>query len=167
MNTQGKKPRSRNNVLFLVIALFLIFVDQLTKFLALKFLEPSVSVEIIDDVLRFILIFNDRAAFSLGGPVTWIFTVISTLAALALLWFGPRWKTRGWRIIGAVALGGVVGNLIDRLIQPPGFPNGYVIDFIQLPFNLPIFNIADVAITTSAFLIAIRVIRGEPLGGKS
>jgi signal peptidase II len=68
-------------------------------------------------------------------------------------------------LLGGFALGGVGGNLIDRLFREPGFPNGHVVDFIQIPFNFPIFNIADMAISSAAFLIALRVVRGEKFGG--
>ena len=117
-------------------------------------------------MLHFTLAFNDRAAFSLGGSTTWFFTLTSTLATLALLYFVPRFTSKSTRILGSVALGGVVGNLIDRITKDPGFPNGHVVDFIQIPFNFPIFNIADMAITISATLIAIKFIRGETFGVK-
>ncbi|NDE68970.1 MAG: signal peptidase II, partial [Microbacteriaceae bacterium] len=104
---------------------------------------------------------------SLGGSETWVFTILSSLATLLLLWFVPRFRTTGWIVLGGFALGGVAGNLVDRLFREPGFANGHVVDFIQLPFNFPIFNIADTAITISALIIAIRVMRGEKLGGTS
>jgi signal peptidase II len=120
---------------------------------------------VIGDLLQFTLAFNDRAAFSLGGASTWVFTLISSTVALALLWFGPKFRTRSWLILGGLALGGVCGNLIDRLFRAPGFPNGHVVDFIQIPFNFPIFNIADIAICSAAFLIALRVMLGQKIGG--
>ena len=64
-----------------------------------------------------------------------------------------------------VFLGGVVGNLIDRLIREPSFGNGHVVDFIQIPLNFPIFNLADIFIVSMAILSVVRVMRGENLGG--
>ena len=154
-------------MLFLGVAVFVMFFDQLTKILAVANLQPFESVPFIFDLVRLNLVFNDSAAFSLGGSATWVFTLLSSLATLALLWFGPKFRTTGWLILIGMALGGVVGNLIDRLFRNPGFPNGHVVDFIQVPFNFPIFNIADSAITIAASIIAIRIIRGEKLGGKS
>ncbi|MFM8927133.1 MAG: signal peptidase II [Rhodoluna sp.] len=156
------KPEPR---LAFTVAFTIILLDQLTKYLALTLLTPFQPVPVLGEVLKFTLAFNDRAAFSLGGSSTWFFTLTSTLATIALLIFVPRFKTTSWIILGGVALGGVVGNLIDRLSKAPGFPNGHVVDFIQIPFNVPIFNIADMAISISAVLIAIRFIRGEKLGG--
>jgi signal peptidase II len=147
------------------VSVFVVLLDQLTKFLAVANLHPFESVPFIFDTIRFNLVFNDSAAFSIGGSATWVFTLLSSLATLALLWYGPKFRSTGWLILIGLALGGVVGNLIDRLFRYPGFPNGHVVDFIQIPFNFPIFNIADSAITISAAIIAIRVIRGEQLGG--
>ena len=147
------------------MAISVITLDQLTKALALKFLELYEPVPVIDGVLNFTLAFNDRAAFSLGGGNTWVFTLLASSACLFLLWFGPKFRTQSWLILGGFALGGVAGNLIDRLFRSPGFPNDHVIDFIQIPFNFPIFNIADMAISSAAFLIALKIVRGEKFGG--
>ena len=152
--------------MFLGVALVLVFLDQLTKFLAVKYLNPYEPVPVLGELLHFTLAFNSKAAFSIGAASTWVFTIISSLATLALLWFGPKFRTRAWLVLGGFALGGVTGNLVDRLVRSPGFPNGYVVDFIQIPFNFPVFNVADMAISISATLIAIKVIRGDRIGGK-
>lgn len=154
-------------MLFLGIGVAVVLIDQLTKALALTYLKPFESVPFIFDLVRLTLVFNDSAAFSLGGSATWVFTILSSLATLLLLWFVPRFSTTGWVVLGGFALGGVAGNLVDRLFRAPGFANGHVVDFIQIPFNFPIFNIADSAITISALIIAIRIMRGEKLGGTS
>lgn len=140
-------------------------LDQLTKDIALTALEPGKSVPFIGELLKFYLIRNDSAAFSIGNGQTWIFTVISALATLAILWFGPRAKTLSWRITAGFLLGGVVGNLIDRVFREPGFPNGHVIDFLQLPFGFPIFNLADSVIVLTMSIVMFRIIRGDKVGG--
>ena len=167
MSSQKPKTQLGKTLLFLGVATFVVLIDQITKAFALTNLHTFQTVPFISDIVQFTLVFNDSAAFSLGGSATWIFTLLSTSATLALLWFGPRFRTTGWLILVGLALGGVVGNLVDRLFRSPGFPNGHVVDFIQIPFNFPIFNIADSAITISAAIIAIRIIRGEKLGGRS
>lgn len=160
-----QKLFNKSTLTFLGVGLLVILFDQLTKAIALANLELYTPVPVIGDLLHFTLAFNDRAAFSLGGANTWVFTLISSIVVLALLWFGPRFRTRGWLILGGLALGGVSGNLIDRLFREPGFPNGHVVDFIQIPFNFPIFNIADMAICSAAFLIALRIVAGQKMGG--
>jgi signal peptidase II len=64
-----------------------------------------------------------------------------------------------------IFLGGVVGNLIDRLIREPSIGNGHVVDFIMIPFNFPVFNLADIFIVSMASLAVIRIYRGDTLGG--
>jgi signal peptidase II len=132
--------------------------------LALALLTPFESRPFIGDVLSFYLVRNDSAAFSIGNGQTWLFTILSTVAALAVIWFAPRLETRSWRVIGGIFLGGIVGNLIDRITRDPGFPNGQVIDFLQLPFNFPVFNVADMAIVFAMSATIIRILRGHRIG---
>lgn len=146
------------------IALVVIVFDQASKIAAIALLDPGTAKPFIGEVLKFNLVRNDSAAFSIGNGQTWVFTAISALAALALLWFGPKMQTSSWRLLAAVLLGGVVGNLIDRVIREPGFPNGHVVDFLQLPFGFPIFNVADMAISFTMVIVVIRIMRGHKIG---
>ncbi|MFM5904996.1 MAG: signal peptidase II [Micrococcales bacterium] len=150
---------------FFAPALAIIVLDQAAKQLALATLHPGVTVPFLGPVLGWHLVFNDSAAFSIGFGVTWIFTIISTVATLLLLWYGPRAKTTGWLILAGTLLGGVVGNLIDRLTRAPGFGVGQVVDFIKIPFGFPIFNIADSAICVVGAITVILISRGQKLGG--
>jgi signal peptidase II len=149
----------------LAIALGLVIVaaDQLIKSQLIATLTPQHSVPFLGDVVRLYLTYNDAAAFSVGFGQTWIFAVISSIASLVLLWYIPRLQTRSWSIMAGVALGGVVGNLVDRLFREPGFGNGYVVDYLQIPFNFPIFNLADIAIVTMAILTVLRILLGHKI----
>jgi signal peptidase II len=149
---------------FLITAWFVIVADQLTKFVAIQNLNPGVAKPFIGDVVKLVLVYNDSAAFSLGFGMTWIFAIVSSVATLVLLWFAPKLETLGWAIVGGLALGGVVGNLIDRLTRQPGFGQGHVVDFISIPFNFPIFNVADMAIVAVAVIVVIRIMRGTSVG---
>jgi signal peptidase II len=148
----------------LVTAWLVIAIDQLAKFLAIEHLKPGQVFPVLGDLLKLVLVYNDSAAFSLGFGATWIFAITSSIATLVLIWLAPRLETMAWAITGGVALGGVVGNLVDRLFREPGFGVGHVVDFISIPFNFPIFNIADTAIVVVAVIVVIRVMQGAPLG---
>lgn len=127
-------------------------LDQVTKHLALTRLEPYESVPVIGRVLQFRLVFNDGAAFSLGGggAFTGIFTAFSSLAGIVVtVYVMTRLRHRGWAVVLGLLGAGIFGNLTDRLIRDPGFPVGHVIDFLQLPY-WPIFNIADICVTSAA-----------------
>lgn len=156
---------SKRTLLFLGIAVLLVFIDQLTKELAISALSDGSVVPVIGDVLKFILVYNDAAAFSMGVGQTWVLAIIAIVAVLALLWFGPKAKNVTWTIIAALVLGGAAGNLVDRLTRAPGFLNGHVVDFISIPFNFPIFNLADAFLVVGVSLAMIRTIRGDELGG--
>ena len=158
--------RTRSNTyVVLGIALFILFLDQLSKFLIEDRLAPGESINVIGELLRFTLVYNDSAAFSLGVGTTWPLTIISSIAVLALIWFGPKSKTTIWLIISGFVLGGATGNLVDRLFREPGFANGHVVDFLQIPFNFPIFNLADSFVVVGVSLALIQTFRGDELGG--
>jgi signal peptidase II len=161
----SKSKQTASSWLYLVVALALITVDQFTKNLAIATLEPGINNPVVGELLSWRLIYNDSAAFSLGFGQTWILAVLATAATLATIWFSRKITSRSWAVMAGIFLAGVVGNLIDRLIREPSFGNGHVVDFIQIPFNFPVFNLADIFIVSMASLTVIRVFRGESLGG--
>lgn len=148
---------------YLAISLVLLAADQFSKAWALSELEAFQPKPFIGDVLKFYLVWNDSAAFSIGFGATWIFTIISSLAALVIIWILLRTRVTVWRTTLAILLAGVVGNLIDRLFRDPGFPIGHVVDFLQLPFGFPVFNVADICITGSMTAVVILIMRGKKL----
>lgn len=157
-----RKPKT--SAAFLLISVALIALDQWTKDLAIANLPKYQSVPFIGEILQFFLIWNDSAAFSIGFGVTWIFTAISSIAALVVIWLILKSSRLSWLLTLSVLLGGIVGNLVDRLTRPPGFPEGHVVDFLQLPFGFPIFNIADICITFAMTSVVILIMRGVKLG---
>jgi signal peptidase II len=167
MNTKPQVSGTRaRTFLFLGIGVFLVFLDQLTKELAIAALSDGSVMPVIGEILRFRLAYNDAAAFSLGVGQTWVLAIIACCAVLALLWFGPKVKNITWTIIAGLVLGGAAGNLVDRLTRAPGFLNGHVVDFISIPFNFPIFNLADTFLVVGASLAMLRTLMGDELGGK-
>ena len=148
----------------IAVAVLVIGADQFTKMLALTYLREGVGQPFLGDVVRLYLVRNDSAAFSIGFGQTWFFTLFSAIAVLVILWLGPKMRTRGWAANFGLLLGGVTGNLIDRLFREPGFPNGHVVDFLQIPFDFPVFNLADSAIVVAMSIIAIRIFRGHKIG---
>lgn len=59
-----------------------------------------------------------------------------------------------WGFALGLLLGGVAGNLIDRVFRPPYLLRGEVVDWIRLPY-WPVFNLADTSIVIAAITIAI------------
>jgi signal peptidase II len=149
----------------LSVATLIAVTDQLIKnFIVAEFAMYEVR-PFLGEVVKLTYILNDSAAFSLGFGFTGLFTLISSVATLALIWFiAFKSKSTAWTIIAAVMLGGVVGNLLDRLFRSPGAGLGKVVDYIQIPFNFPIFNLADIAIVSMAILSALLVLLGHDVG---
>lgn len=150
-----------------VLAAAVLAADQIAKYLALTHLPFEQPVHIIDNVLIFFLVKNSGAAFSLGSGVTWVFTIaLAAVAVIIIVLTGVRVRGRAWTIILGLLLGGVLGNLSDRLFREPGFGVGQVVDFINVPWMMPaIFNVADMFITTMMVGVAILVLLGVRLDG--
>jgi signal peptidase II len=102
------------------------------------------------------LVYNKGAAFGLyvGEHSRWIFMVLTIIALviLARLYTATRRGDLIRSISLALVCGGAVGNLIDRIMSADG-----VIDFIDIGVGdsrWPTFNVADMAVSVGAFLLA-------------
>jgi signal peptidase II len=116
---------------------------------------------VIGTLLQFTLLKNSGAAFSFASGFTLIFSLLAVAVVATIIRFAGRITSRGWLTCAGLLLGGVLGNLTDRVFREPGFFLGHVIDWIQIP-NWPIFNIADIAISTAALLAFIQTMRNVP-----
>ncbi len=142
----------------------LLVLDLATKAWALRALEGGRVIELLGGAIPLTLAFNRGAAFSLtiGDDPRWIFIPVTIGAAFFLLYLireaQPEDRVRIWA--AASVLGGALGNLYDRVRWDRG-----VVDFIgpiDLGFMLwPVFNVADMAITCGAILLAISFWREE------
>lgn len=141
--------------------------DQFTKNLALAELPYQEPVRVWGDFLQLYLTRNPGAAFSLGEGVTWLFTIVLAGAAVAVIVLGiVRVRSLRWAAVLGLLLGGILGNLTDRIIREPGFPVGHVVDFIHTPWMMPaIYNVADIFIVTMMILVAVLVLFGLRLDG--
>ena len=133
-------------------------VDFATKVWALNNLSASNPTKIIGDFLQLTLIRNSGAAFSLAQGATIIFTFFAIFVVGAIAYYAPRITSRGWSVVLGLALGGVLGNLSDRIFRSPGYFTGHVIDWIELT-HWPVFNVADTAIVVEAGIAVILSIR--------
>ena len=149
----------------LVLAGLITLLDQVIKNHIVGEFKMYEVRPFFGDIVKLTYVLNDSAAFSFGFGLTGIFTLISSVATVLIVWFIiVKSQSTMWSIIAAVLLGGVLGNLIDRLFRSPGAGLGKVVDYIQIPFNFPIFNIADIAIVSMAILAALLVMLGYDIG---
>lgn len=141
-------------------------LDQLSKFLVVSNLTEGEVVPVLGSVLQWQFVRNPGAAFSLASGMTWIFTILAASVITFIIWFSRRIRSVAWALVFGLLLGGVLGNLTDRLLREPSFGLGHVIDFISTPWLLPaIYNVADMAIVSSMVLFMILTIRGVGLDG--
>ena len=132
--------------------------DLATKTWALANLDSRSPVKIIGTFLQLTLVKNSGAAFSLAQGATILFSIFACVVVGAIAYFAPKLTSKGWSVVLGLALGGVLGNLSDRIFRDPGFLTGHVIDWIELP-NWPVFNIADSAIVIAAAIAVVLSIK--------
>lgn len=135
----------------IIAAVASVVIDQLTK---LWFYGSAFSV--LGDFLWVQSTFNDGAAFGLFGGARWFFIILS-LPVIAGLIYCLISKILGDSPFLGVTLGlmagGIIGNVIDRIIL------GGVRDFIYFKsINFAIFNFADAFICVSVALLAIYLL---------
>ena len=130
----------------LAIAFFAVFlIDYVTKFLAFKYLGESPK-KIFGNFLKLNLTINNGAAFNIGIGSGRFFAIFGTLVLAVIFYIGRRIDSKSWAVSLGILAGGIGGNLSDRIFRNPGYLQGGVIDWIQIP-KWPIFNFADMAIT--------------------
>jgi len=144
-----------------LIAWAIWLTDFATKSWALANLDSRNPIKVIGSFLQLTLIKNSGAAFSFAEGATVLFSIFACLVVIAIGYFAPKLTSKGWSVVLGLALGGILGNLSDRIFREPGFFAGHVIDWIELP-NWPVFNIADSAIVVAATIAVVLSIRDIP-----
>ena len=169
----GRAPlhKAAAGTIVAILAALVLAADQFSKYLALQNLPLEVNVTVLGDFLSFYLVKNPGAAFSLGSGATWVFSIALAAVAVAIIWLTvTKVRSRIWAVVLGLLLGGVLGNLTDRLLREPGFGVGHVIDFINTPWmwfwtNPAIFNVADIFIVCDMIAIAVLVLIGVHMDG--
>ncbi|TFC33449.1 signal peptidase II [Cryobacterium sp. MDB1-18-2] len=161
------KGRSSALIVLGLAALGVYALDQTAKFLVVSSLTEGSTVRVLGDVLQWHYVRNPGAAFSLATGMTWIFTIIAAAVVVFIVIFAGRIRSLAWALVFGLLLGGVLGNLTDRLFREPSFGLGHVVDFITTPWLIPaIYNVADASIVTSMVIFMILTIRGIGLDGR-
>ncbi|MBE6584622.1 MAG: signal peptidase II [Ruminococcaceae bacterium] len=144
--------------MIVILMLVAVFLDQISKYLVVIYMELEESVDIIPGIFRFTYIQNTGAAFGSFSDSRWVFMILSSVAIIAILvyifWKKPQSKLLLSSLI--LIVGGGVGNMIDRVRL------GYVIDFLDF-CALPdlwmwVFNIADSFVVVGAGLMILWLI---------
>ena len=138
-------------IISIIIALVCVGIDQLTKAI---FYGKSFSL--IGDFLWVQTAFNRGAAFGSLEGARWAFIVMAVLVSALIIFFAIKktfGKSKFLMITYGLLLGGIIGNLIDRIVLAG------VRDFIYFKFiNFAIFNLADAFITIGVVLLVVYIL---------
>ena len=129
-------------------------LDQWLKMIVQTRLTPFQDLRLLNGLLSITYVKNPGAAFSLFQSQTLLLILIS-MGVFIVVWFNRRQLATSPRILQiglAIALGGALGNFIDRIRL------GYVVDFVDLHF-WPVFNVADAGIFVGVGLTILGLLR--------
>jgi signal peptidase II len=161
------KPSSRGMLTWLGLAMAILLLDQLSKWLILGSYRLGEGT-VITSFFNIVRVHNSGAAFSFlanaGGWQRWLFTGIGLGTAVFIVWLLR--SHHGQKLFAfslACLLGGALGNVIDRLLH------GYVVDMLDFHWrflaplfpggHFPTFNLADAAITAGALGLILDELR--------
>ena len=142
-------------VLWIIVMVVLVLIDQATKLAVSRLMLPGNSVDIIPGVFRFTYVQNDGAAFGMLSEHRWVFMVISVIAIVGMLIYLWKFRPKSFVACAAVSMivAGGIGNMIDRIAL------GYVIDFIDFcafpKIWMWVFNVADSCVCVGGGLLVL------------
>ncbi len=142
-------------MLYFILSICLIVIDQLVKWWVRASIPLGTSIPFLPCLMDLTYTQNTGAAFSSFSGMTWLLTLVSlgaSVAVAALLWkgyFPGKWG----KLSLALILAGAVGNLIDRAFL------GFVTDMFETTFmNFAVFNVADICVVVGGLLMAVYVL---------
>ncbi|MGG5253020.1 signal peptidase II [Neobacillus sp. SM06] len=145
---------------YYLIAVFIIGLDQVTKWLVVTKMEFGQSITIIDQFLYITSHRNRGAAWGILQGQMWLFYVITLVVIVAIVYYIQK-AAKGKILLGvslALMLGGAIGNFIDRVVRKE------VVDFIHtfiFSYDFPIFNVADSSLVIGVGLLMIQMLLDE------
>lgn len=153
----SKKTYIKQILIFLCTVIVLVFLDQVTKLLAVQNLQNNNDIILIPHVLELHYLENTGAAFSLLSEKMIVFYILTPILCILVLYCYYRIPFEKKHFILHTVLAflfaGAIGNFVDRILYQ------YVIDFIYFSLiNFPIFNVADIYVTCSVFVLFILIL---------
>jgi signal peptidase II len=146
------------------LAAIVLMIDQGAKAVALASLDPGERIGVFPGLIDFTLQRNAGAALGAGAGYTIVLSLVAVVVVIAVVRLARRLRDGLWAIGLGLLLGGALGNLVDRFIREPGILRGRVIDFIDYD-GFFVGNVADLALTVAAAVIAWQSWRGQGIDG--
>lgn len=143
----------------ILFSLIIFIIDQLVKLFIGFSVDLNTSITVVKNFFYISNVHNYGAAFSILYGNRFFLIFVSVFAVIFVYYYMLKNKKFNWIdiIIYSLLIGGILGNLFDRIVY------GYVVDYLDFNifvYNFPIFNIADISIVVSVFLIIIDTLRG-------
>jgi signal peptidase II len=145
---------SRPGVVFSLVALGVLLLDQLSKYLVRTNMEPGDALVLISDVLAVTYVRNIGGAFGMlaGYRTLFIAVMVLVLIGVAIYWYRTRPRFLWLSISLGLITAGALGNAIDRL------DTGLVTDFIDVLGPVwPVFNVADSAVVVGVGMLLVWI----------
>ncbi|ANZ99918.1 signal peptidase II [Carnobacterium divergens] len=145
-------------IYYYLLALVVLIVDQVTKYLVVQNIELYQVKAFLPGVLSWMYIQNTGAAWSILEGQMWFFYVITTVVIIGVIYIMQKYakESRLFSMGLALILAGALGNFIDRIRL------GYVVDMVRVElFDFPIFNVADMSLSIGVALIIVYVLLDE------
>ena len=134
-----------------IISFLIIVIDRVVKILVNRYISLNKTISLIKNVFYLTNVHNEGAAFSIMYGLRYILIAVSIAFLIFIIYY--MYKKKKYNIEFALIIGGLIGNLIDRIVF------GYVIDYIGViifKYYFPIFNIADALIVIGAIIFIFR-----------
>ncbi|WP_100374650.1 signal peptidase II [Bacillus sp. FJAT-45037] len=147
-------------MIYYIIALVIVVIDQVTKWIIDTSMEIGERIPVIENVFYITSHRNQGAAFGILQGQMWFFYIITTIVIIGIIYYMEKEAKYDWLYGSSLGLilGGAIGNFIDRIFR------GEVVDFVDtfiFGYNFAIFNVADVALCVGVALIFIKMIVDE------
>lgn len=144
-------------MIYFLLTLSIVVIDQISKYYAQTLLQGSPSIPLIQDVFHLTYARNTGAAFSILQGNQFLLKGVTAVIMIFLVGYLYQiTKEKGqilFKISLAFILGGGIGNLIDRIRLD------YVIDYFDFTLiNFAIFNVADSFVVVGTILLGYLLI---------
>ncbi|WDW08078.1 signal peptidase II [Priestia aryabhattai] len=147
---------------YYLIALAVILIDQVTKWMIVKEMYYGQSITVIENFLYITSHRNRGAAWGILQGQMWFFYLITVVVVVGLIIYIQKLKKQDkwFGIALALMLGGAIGNFIDRVVRKE------VVDFVNtyiFTYDFPIFNVADSALVVGVIIMFIMTLFEEKM----
>lgn len=140
-----------------LLAIFIILMDQLTKWAIVAKMNIGDEFPVIDNVLYITSHRNRGAAWGILQGKMWFFYLVTIAVIVGIVYYIQKFgrSSKLFAVSLGLMLGGAIGNFVDRA------RTGEVVDFIHayvFSYNFPVFNIADSSLCVGVALLFVQML---------